>query len=567
MTITHPLLDDLVNQVWKRNLERKPLLKHKQGHPITSLPKGTLEEAQADERFAVDCLQLLSRIEMQDLSYDDQLTYQYLKEYLWQESRKVDIWWADFPVTPYSLFWVHAYAKELFEPYPLRTDSDAQTFLSLLRDFTAGIESLLVKLRGQAERGWYLPKAALPQIISLLDHLKTTVPQILSVPTTRIDSMESSKSQPIAEQIKQIIETQCMAAFHELISYLESHSYQASCPDLAGMGQYPGGEEAYRLLVRLHTTLDLTPEEIHEMGLREVAKLTDEMARVREQLGFHGSEEEFLLHLKEIGKLHAKSPEEVEERYKYHLDRIEPLMEHYFLNIPKAAYQVKRLDPAFESGVAYGYFRPPSESNPVGTYFYNSSDLENRSQLQAAALIYHEILPGHHFQVALQHENQLLPRIRRESMDVTGYIEGWAEYASGLPYEMGLYESYDWYGRLIHERFIAQRLVVDTGMNLLGWSLQQARDYMAQTTIESAQQIASETLRFSTESPGQALAYRVGHLKILELREKAKQELGEAFDIRKFHDALLSPGSLPLYVLEQHIDTFIAQNRENAKKQ
>jgi uncharacterized protein (DUF885 family) len=289
-----------------------------------------------------------------------------------------------------------------------------------------------------------------------------------------------------------------------------------------------------------------------------VAFLTEEMRQVREGLGFHGDEDAFLVQLKASGRLHAQTPEEVEARFRRAVARLEPLLPGCFSQLPKAAYDVRRLPPALEAGMTYGYYEPPRPGEPAGVYHYNGSGLETRSQLNAVAIIYHELVPGHHFHIARQNENRGLPAIRREAMEMGAYNEGWAEYASGLPREMGLYDDpYDLYGRLVHERFTAQRLVVDTGMNLLGWSLERGREYMRRYTLESETQVATETLRYATDLPGQALCYRLGYLKMQELRHKSKQALGARFDIRAFHDHVLATGSIPLGSLRRAIDTWV----------
>lgn len=243
---------------------------------------------------------------------------------------------------------------------------------------------------------------------------------------------------------------------------------------------------------------------------------------------------------------------------------MEPFLDQYFAVLP---YDVKRLDPSMEAGMSYGYYEPPTEDRPVGLYRYNGSGLDSRSQLQAANLIYHELVPGHHFHLACQSENEDLPFIWREAMELTGYNEGWVEYAADLPKEMGLYDDpYDLYGRLVNERFTAQRLVVDTGMNLLGWSLERGRSFMRANTMESETQVATETLRYSTDMLAQALAYRLGYLEMTELRERAERELGSAFDIRAFHEAILGPGALPLSVLEEQIRVFIQESTHHQKR-
>lgn len=565
---TNEILDRLFHQAWTRKVERDPSLQLKQGIPVISIPKKNLHQAEEDQAYAIESLVLLKQIPKDSLTYENQLNYAFLEEYYLQDTKKVDLWWADFPITPYKLYWISSYAYDLFASFSFLDRYDLERYLRLLSEYGDAIHALLEKLQGQAQRGWYLPKPALPKILSLLKYLADTIPSVLEVSQSRLQGVDScTVSFTFSAQVNQIIENCVNAAFSELIHYVDSSEYQQYSPDQVGMGQYPGGEEAYRQLVRFHVTYDIEPEQIHKIGHEQVQQLTEKMRVVRESLGFHGSETEFMEHVREQGFLHAKSPKEVEQRYHFHLNRIEPIIRNYFHTIPQSNYQVKRLDPAFEEGVAYGYFNPPSLANPIGTYFYNGSGLETRSQLNTATLIYHELIPGHHLQIGLQHENQLLPDIRRESMDFTGYIEGWAEYGAGLPYEMGLYNNpYDWYGRLIHERFIAQRLVVDTGMNALGWSFEQAKDYMAKTTIESTQQIESEILRYSTETPAQALAYRLGYLKFMELRDKVEKSLGSQFDIKEFHDALLTPGSLPLSALEDHIEHFIRNHHSQINR-
>ena len=242
--------------------------------------------------------------------------------------------------------------------------------------------------------------------------------------------------------------------------------------------------------------------------------------------------------------------------------RIEPKVDAFFLRRPKAPYGVRRLEPQLEPGQTFGYYNPPTKAEPVGIYYFNGSNLGDRSLLNAGALIYHELVPGHHFQINLAYENQLIPPFRRETAD-TAYTEGWGEYASALAGEMGMYEDpYDLYGRLSMEMFITLRLVVDTGMNALGWPRAKAVELMRENLMETDTQIATESLRYSCDIPGQALAYKMGALEIRRLREKARAALGPRFDIRRFHEAVLGSGSLPMTTLARHVEWFIAQEKK-----
>jgi uncharacterized protein (DUF885 family) len=358
-----------------------------------------------------------------------------------------------------------------------------------------------------------------------------------------------------------VLEREIAPAFDDLLA-LVGDNYAAAAAEDVGLGHFPGGDDAYRRWLRYHLTLDLDPAAVHQTGLDQVRTLTERMREVRAGLAFAGGEAEFVEHLRVSGRLHARSADEVAATYLRHLGHIEPLIPRYFATTPAAPHGVERLDPAAEAGMSYGYYQPPTDEQPRGVYKFNGSGLERRSQLSAAALIFHELVPGHHFHLARQKEDERLPMIRREAIDISVFNEGWAEYASGLAGEMGMYDDpYDLYGRLIHERFVAQRLVVDTGLNALGWSLENARAYMRASTMEADDQVATETLRYSTDLPAQALAYRIGYLRLMELREKARSALGSRFEIRAFHEAILGEGALPLPVLEASVDAWVERRR------
>jgi len=239
--------------------------------------------------------------------------------------------------------------------------------------------------------------------------------------------------------------------------------------------------------------------------------------------------------------------------------RIEPKVGAFFHKMPKAPYGVLRLDPALEPSMTYGYYQLPSAAEPRGLYRFNGYKPEQRSTLMAEATIYHELIPGHHFQLALRAENTALTGFRRTAM-YTAFTEGWAEYASDLAGEMGMYDDpYARAGRLAMDLFLSSRLVVDTGMNALGWSRDRALAFMRDNTFETELQIGTETLRYSADMPGQALAYKTGAMKIHELRDRTAKAQGSAFDLRKFHDWVLDSGSMPLGVLDAHVACLVAE--------
>jgi len=553
-------LKNIAEKVWQRNLKRDPYLRLRTGEIITKIPANTRDEAQEDAVFAKEMDSELKDINPKALEHDDWLTLEFLRDQMETLSDKEEFWLKDFPVTPNTGFWLSFYAQEIFASYKFDEKEDLSRYLKLTEDYAEMVRASLGQLQTQAERGWRIPRPALDGVRITLEGIKKSIPSFFNVGLERISHLNSSSYEILNAEKQRLIQEKIETAFNEVIAYLDD-DYASLAPEEVGIGQFEGGKEAYRKFLRLYVTKEMDPEKVHAIGLEQVAELTEEMRQVRERLGFSDGEEAFLEKLRASGKLYAKSPEEVEKSYRHHIKRIEPFLNQYFATLPKAPYDVKRLDPALEAGLSYGYYEPPTENRPVGLYRYNGSGLETRSQLQSATLIYHELVPGHHFQIAGQSENKNLPPIRRETIALDGFLEGWAEYAGGLPKEMGLYDDpYALYGRLVHERFIAQRLVIDTGMNVLGWSLERGRAFMRANTMESEAQIASETLRYSTDIPAQSLAYRLGYLVMMRLRKMAEKELGADFDIRAFHGAILGPGALPLSVLEEQIRVFIQKS-------
>jgi len=377
----------------------------------------------------------------------------------------------------------------------------------------------------------------------------------LRVGDNRLVALDPSARSAFRAAVARSVDADLEPAFDELVGVLDDPEYQVGAPGQVGWAHYPGGEAAYRAFVRQQLTLDVAPEDLHELGLQQCAELAERMREVRAALGFTGSEAEFHERLAREPRLFARTPAEVEDRYVSNVARLEPLLPDWFTTLPRAPYGVARVDPELEASLAYGYYEVPRADQPVGRYRYNGSDLGNRSLLGAATLIYHELAPGHHFQIARQAENDSLPLLRREVAEFIAFVEGWAEYAAGLGWEMGLYEDpWDAYGRLAHERFMAQRLVVDTGLNLATMTLEQARAFMRANTIESDAQIGPELLRYATDLPGQALTYRTGHLEFIAQRAAAQSRTGEAFDLRAFHEAILSGGALPFPALGRRLE-------------
>lgn len=539
---------------WQRRVAREPYYALREGLPVSSIPADSLEEAEQDASFAKAQLYTLSGVNRAELPADQLLTCEFLEDEFGRTLNRVQGWWRSFPVTPYLAFTLAWYVQRIFQPFQFSSAEDCDRYRSLLHDFRGAVHAMQIRLEAQARRGWRVPKPALPGVLTALRGFKQFSLTHLQVDPTRLKQIDRASASETVAQVERVVNGIVGPAFDELIAFIEG-DYARAAPSAVGMHRYPEGEEAYEGWIRHHLTFAMTPEQLHAQGREDIARLSDSMAQLRAELGFKGTEQEYNAQLRATGRMYASSPEEVEARYRRYIERMSPLLSRGFRVLPKAPYDVKRLERSAEAGMSFGHYDPPTPSDPVGFYRYNGSGLDTRSQLSAASVIYHELAPGHHFHLARQMENKGLPDIRRHAIELTVFNEGWAEYAAELAGEWGLYDTPDdRYGRFMHERFVAQRLVTDTGLNAFGWTLEQAREYMLANTLESPTQVASETLRYSTDLPAQALAYRVGFLKFMELRRRAENQLGPRFQVRDFHEAILGEGALPLPVLERHLE-------------
>ncbi len=522
----------------------------------------TVAKAEKDAAKAKALLAQLDRVKPEELTHEEELSFDVLRLRLSVPVGSLHFYWLGFPVTPYSSPLNDV--NYMLGSYVFDDKASADHYLELLVLYPNLIDQIRSHLETQLTKGIVIPKEELGLVIPFLRALAGDIESgPIGVEPDRLKSLSEAEALTFRNLVEETLEKKIEPALTNLTSFIEG-GYRRKAPEAVGLAQYPGGKEYYAWLVKYHTGLNHTPEEVHAIGLREVEKINREMDRVQATLGFTGTRSEFRDSLKKDSRFFPKTPEEVGERLIAHIRRIEPKLDLYFLRRPKAPYGVKRLELEREGAQTFGYYEAPTAANPTGYYRYNASRLPERSLLNSADLIYHELIPGHHFEIGLSLENPDIPAFRRETSD-TAYAEGWAEYAATLAGEIGMYaDPYDLYGRLSAEMFLATRLVVDTGMNTLGWSRAKAVAFMRENLMETDEQIHTESLRYSCDLPGQALGYRIGFLKFLELRERAQKALGKSFDIRRFHDALLSSGSLPLATLERHVDWFIKSEKQRA---
>lgn len=341
-------------------------------------------------------------------------------------------------------------------------------------------------------------------------------------------------------------------AYRELLTFLQDE-YRPAAREEVGASGLPDGRAFYQHRIRYYTSLDRTPEEVHETGQSEVRRIRAEMEEVIRKVGFEGTTGEFIDFLRTDPRFYAKTPEALLKEVAYVLKSMDGQLPRLFKTLPRMSYGIRSV-PDFSapaSPTAY-YMEPAGDGTQAGMYYVNTYDLESRPLYEIEALSLHEAVPGHHLQIALQQELSDLPGFRRFG-DFTAFQEGWALYAERLGLEVGFYEDpYSDFGRLSYEMWRACRLVVDTGMHTLGWTRQQAIDFMAENTSLTPLNIANEVDRYIAW-PGQALAYKIGELKIRELRDRAEKALGDRFDLRAFHEVLLGDGPLPLDLLETSV--------------
>lgn len=550
-------LDRVVADTWQHQLANSPTLQMQEGLPVENLPDLSSELWDREAAFARGILDRLAKIDTASLSHEDWLTHAVLQ---WEMEQTVEAGRhqaLDVQITPYAF--PLRLTHEIFTRHTFASPEDAARYLRLLKQYPRHIGQIQARAEQQRSKGILISRHTVDQMIPLIRaFIQPPERSLFTVAPERLGKL--AEKEAFGAQVAKIVQEEINPSLERLAGMLEG-DYRKAAPEGVGLSQYPGGSEAYRFMVALYTGLNVTPEEVHRRGLEEVARLEARMAEIRRQVGFAGTQREFNDQLRTDPRFLARTPEEVGERLMAPVRKIEPLIGKYFLRTPKAPYGVQRLDPALEGSMTFGFYQQPMPTDPSGWYLFNGSKLDQRPLAGAAALIYHELLPGHHFQIALQLENESLPALRR-NLYHTAFVEGWAEYASELGVEMGLYDDpYALYGRLAMDMFLSNRLVVDTGMNALGWPRSKAVELMRERLLETDVQIDSETLRYSTSIPGQALAYKMGSAKIWELRRRAERELGPRFDIRQFHEAVLGSGSLPLSVLERHIDWWIAQQK------
>jgi uncharacterized protein (DUF885 family) len=520
-------------------------------------PSGTPDDARAHADRAAALVKQLGTIDVAQLTHDEWIAYGITRYNAEMDAENgAAFFWLAPVVTPYS-----SPMRTLAAPFaaaPLKTQADLDGYVAALGILPSTMQAYGERLRQQLDHGVALPVDELSLVLPFVRGFEIPAPDSpFSVKTSRLGAFAPDAQAAFQARVNEVISAHVDPAIESLATYLDG-PYRARAVKPVGVSQYHDGAAYYQHLIHAYTGLTLTPQEIQDRGRREVARINNELDQIRSSVGFSGSLAEFKTFLRTDRRFYAKTPEEIGERMMAAIHLIEPKMSAFFSKMPKAPYGVRRLAPELEPSMTYGYYSLPTASEPIGYYNFNGLHPEERSITMVTAIIFHELMPGHHYQLTLRDENPRLTGIRHTAT-FTAYTEGWGEYASDLARDMGGYpDPYARAGRLGMDLFTSSRLVVDTGMNALGWTRDQAIAYMRENTFESDTQIGTETLRYSADYPGQALAYKLGALKIREMRDRMQTAEGSAFDIRAFHDYLLDAGEMPLGMLDQHFTCLLA---------
>ncbi|MFZ5998884.1 MAG: DUF885 domain-containing protein [Bacteroidota bacterium] len=463
---------------------------------------------------------------------------------------------------------LHLYMSQLAggtSTQPFKTVDDYDRWLKRVDAYLPFLDTCMVKMKKGIATGVVLPRVLIqrmiPQVESFTDkplreHLFYA--PILLMPET----FSAEERKRLTDAYSQMVTTRLVPKYMELRDFLVN-TYLPAGRETSGISAVPHGTEVFNHLIKYYTTTNMTASEIHQLGLSEVQRIRIEMERVKEQLGFIGDMRAFFNHVRTSREqMPFKTPEEVIAHFNEIQNRMSVRLGEVFDLKPKAGFRVERTEAFREASASAEYLPGSKDGSREGVFYVPIPDVKNYNKFADEALFLHEAIPGHHYQLSLQQENKELPEfLHPESMSV--FVEGWALYAESLGKELGLYDDpYQYFGMLSMEMHRAIRLVLETGIHTMGWTREQAIQYSLDNEAEPEAKIIVEVERYMA-TPGAALCYKVGQIKIRELRTKAEKELGEKFSIKEFHNQVLNSGSLPLVLLEKKINRWIA--REKAK--
>lgn len=560
-------LNQLYADYWEASLKLNPLQATFVGDPRYNdqLPDIFGQEFRdAEARFLREWLGKAEAIGSDGLQGQDLLSYQIFVRDLKSEieGERFPDW--QMPLNQfYNLTGLFAQLGSGTSAQPFATVQDYDNWLARASRLPVLMHSMRANMRTGMANGVVQPKVLMQKVLPQIDALIKDKPEdtLFWRPVANFpEGISDADKARLTEAYRKLIAEQLMPAYRELRTFV-ADEYLPACRDTVSLSALPDGEAWYAYRVRQSTTTDMGPARIHDIGLAEVARIHGEMDAVMKQVGFEGTRAEFFTFLTQDKRFEFPSEDALLAAYRALEDKVNAGVPALFSLTPKAAFEIRPVE-AFRAQSAAGgsYMRPSEDGSRPGIFYVNTYDLPSRKTWDAESLFLHEAIPGHHFQLALQQELGELPKFRRFGGE-TAFAEGWGLYAESLGKELGVYtDPYQYFGRLQAELWRAIRLVVDTGLHSKGWTREQVIDYMLANSATSQTEAVSETERYIAIA-GQALAYKIGELKIQELRDRAERELGDGFDIRGFHAEVLRDGSVPLDVLEAKVDRWIAAQK------
>jgi uncharacterized protein (DUF885 family) len=502
-----------------------------------------------EERY----LEAALAIDPASLADDDLLTWEVFTRGRAEALERLEF---PFELLPLNQMWGMPQVMGMFGsgqgPQPFNNAEDYRNFIARIADYARWTDHAVMNLRAGMERGVVQPRVVIEKIIPQFDALLAERAEA-SLFWGPIENMppeiDGAEREALVEEWHTAVEGTLLPAYAVLRDFLRDE-YLPAGRESVGWSGLPGGDAWYAYQVRVQTTTDMTPAEIHRLGLSEVARIRSEMDRIRVEVGFEGDLAAFFEHLKTDPRFFFDSPAEVLDAYRELKVRIDAALPRLFAEFPRADYELREIE-AFRAESAAGaqYQQPSADGTRPGIFYVNTFNLKAQPRYGTETLSLHEASPGHHFQISIQQELEHLPRLRRFAGE-TAYIEGWALYAESLGPALGLFtDPYQYYGRLNDEQLRAMRLVVDTGLHAYGWSREQAIDYMLENSSLAETDVVAEVERYIAW-PGQALSYKIGQLTLDRLRQEAEAALGEAFDLKAWHSMILRGGALPMSILE-----------------
>ena len=529
--------------------------------PELDIPQFTPDEAQRRAGVGRDLLRRIAKLDRAALDPAASTAIGVAEEHARRWSREAD-WY-------YTVFECGGWFKSMFAPTGdaigrltgsivielkrLGAEGAAaqERYLEAVKELARVIDQLRVRTVEQARQGIYMPRAMVEPAIGLLEGLKsTTIGQIGAVPARTADPA-------FGQRLDALLQKEVSTAFDRFLAVIDG-DYRRCASDRVGIGQYPGGAEIYQELIRQSTTLDVSAEEAHRRGHEQMAIVRARMAEIASTQGFGTDVAAYRAHLDRDPRWRAKNADEITALFDRYISRMDAVVRAHFSLLPAAGHAAAPLPAELEGTMSYGYYDQPRPGRPVGLYLFNTANFMGRGLFDVAAFTFHELVPGHHLHFATQQENASLHPLQRHTF-CNGFNEGWAEYARWYAELIGMYhEPAEQFGSLFSDARQASRLVVDTGLNVLGWDYEQARAYMRETLMYPDAEVQSLIRWYACEIPAQSLSYKLCQMEMLRLRQKAMAAMGPRFDPKAFHAAAVERGGRPFHLVEADIDRLIA---------